>query len=542
MKLTLIIAVALLCFNTAFSNNFPYSNSENTTALKEKKSIILSYSYETEPPSCFGYNDGKASVYASGGSAPYTYIWSNQATSSEIINLNAGRYSVTITDADQEKVIINDIIIEHALPITVDVFAEHMQNNESWICIGETETLISSATGGLAPYSFYWNNHQVSNSISVSPSVSDIYTVYAKDTKGCIGLASEIKVNVYEPLSLSATLTPNSICEGEEVSINIDAHGGDGNYQYQMSSDVYFYNINSSKSIRPQESKNYIVKVSDFCNSIPVEQTLSVTVNPKPQVDFSVITTAGCQPFESSFENHTDLDNNRYLWTFEASNIQSYISDRENPDFTFEKPGQYHVNLQVTSEHGCFAEQTKYNYITVFQKPEAQFEAEQTIRSTINTEIFFNNYSKDSDQSLWIFDDLDSSRVSSPTYSFPQVPGEYLAKLITSNRYGCSDEASHTIKIIDEVAFHMPTAFSPNGDGLNEKFFVSANGISHENFYFAVFDRWGNDVFHTDDVNKSWDGQIQGQLAPFGVYTWIVMFTDTQQSKHEETGQVTLLR
>lgn len=552
MKPILLILLAYICQTGAFSNNVSHSepedNSTSTTKLLSKtnpeikKSVVLTYSYYTDSASCYGFNDGKARVFISGGTTPYSYMWSNQSTSSETIGLSAGSYSVTITDFNQEKIIINNILILQPLPIAVQIFGEHLQNDESWICIGETEKLNCSATGGVAPYTFYWSNNQVSNTISVSPTIANTYSAYAIDLKGCIGHTTEIKVNVFEAITISATATPNTICKGEEVSINIDASGGNGNYQYHLESGTSSQDINSTLTLHPQASRNYTLKVTDICNSPSAEQTLTVAVNPIPEVDFSAEETAGCQPFETTFENNTDLDKNKYLWKFEANNLQSYISTQENPDFTFEKLGQYHVNLQVTSEHGCFSEQTEYNYITVFQSPKAQFEPEYTTRSTINTEIFFNNYSNYSDQSLWIFDDLDSSRLSSPLHAFPEIAGEYEVKLIASNRYGCSDEAYETIKIIDEIAFHMPTAFSPNGDGLNELFFVSGNGMTNIDFYFAVYNRWGNKIFHTNDYNDAWNGQVLGQLATKGVYTWIVRFTDTQQIKYEKTGQVTLLR
>ena len=96
------------------------------------------------------------------------------------------------------------------------------------------------------------------------------------------------------------------------------------------------------------------------------------------------------------------------------------------------------------------------------------------------------------------------------------------------------------IILIDEV--HFPTAFSPNNDGYND-FFHELGGVGISDLYYAIYDRWGELIFETDDVqSKGWDGTYKGEDCEIGVYAWKAHVTFISGSEKVQSGNLTLVR
>ena len=92
-----------------------------------------------------------------------------------------------------------------------------------------------------------------------------------------------------------------------------------------------------------------------------------------------------------------------------------------------------------------------------------------------------------------------------------------------------------------ESALYIPNAFSPNGDGLNDLFFVKAD-FEPEIFEMAIYTRKGEMVFFSKDINIGWDGMRYGTALPFGVYTYFIKYTDQNGKPQNRRGQITLLK
>jgi len=86
----------------------------------------------------------------------------------------------------------------------------------------------------------------------------------------------------------------------------------------------------------------------------------------------------------------------------------------------------------------------------------------------------------------------------------------------------------------------VPDAFSPNGDGLNDE--LLAKSAQLQSFSFSVLNRWGETVFHSDDITVGWDGNINGENAPVGFYVYKVSFVDDINQKVDKSGTFMLLR
>jgi gliding motility-associated-like protein len=89
----------------------------------------------------------------------------------------------------------------------------------------------------------------------------------------------------------------------------------------------------------------------------------------------------------------------------------------------------------------------------------------------------------------------------------------------------------------------IPNAFTPNGDGLNDKFRILGTPIENITEYnFRIFNRWGQIIFETNNIEDAWDGTTKGQICPAGVYVWEIFYKDSNKTKVTNKGTVMLIR
>ena len=112
--------------------------------------------------------------------------------------------------------------------------------------------------------------------------------------------------------------------------------------------------------------------------------------------------------------------------------------------------------------------------------------------------------------------------------------------MIVQNQYNCKDTAYAQVPILPLNNIYIPSAFSPNGDGVNDRVFIRGFGISKVSF--QIFNRWGELVFATTDINTGWDGYYKGKLQPQDVYHYSAVVEFYTGEKLAKKGDITLLR
>ncbi|MCX7955406.1 MAG: PKD domain-containing protein [Bacteroidales bacterium] len=488
----------------------------------------LSIQLSKQDVSCFGAMDGKVYTAVSGGTLPYSFLWSNGMHSSFIANASGGIYSVTVTDAkgckDSASVYINEppkLFID--IPDTI------------LACKDSVIQLSASVTGGTYPYSLIWNTGQHSQTINVSPQVSTMYSVSVYDANNCMAYDNTFVI-IYPPLQLSYTTTNDSICPGTLFTIYPSASGGNGgpytfylNQQIQSNIPIHLY---------PNYSQSYQLTVKDGCNYTATVY-VPVFIYPMPPISPTSDVVAGCAPLTVSFNDGSPDEGQSYFWQF-GDGEGAYI---RNPVHEYKEPGVYTVTLTVTNIYNCKVTNVYPNWIHVYPNPVARFIASPERANIIKPEIMFINYSSLADSVRWFFGDGDSSNIYHPYHIYNAVPGEYTVTLIVYTDKGCVDTAKYKVYIDEVYTFYAPTAFSPNNDLINDYFKVFATGIDYNTFKLQIFDRWGNIIWESNDINKEWDGKNKhGEMLPVGSYNWKATFRDYNNNFHIETGSVTIIR
>lgn len=500
--------------------------------------------------SCFQGCDGDATVQAGVGSvAPYSYSWNStpvQNTASAT-GLCAGSYQVTITDA-VGCLATATVNIGEPIKVTANVSA-----SASPICIGESSTLSATIAGGTPTYGPYdWTAVPVDGSLNssqqnptVSPIITTTYTFIGTDANGCDTDPVTVTVEVLEPLDLSVTrplFGPDTgICPYDFAVIDLDATGGDGNYSYFLLPD----NSNPiilPMQVQPTATTTYDFMVTDGCTTPAAFASSTITVFILPNVDFIGDDLDGCHEHTTIFTDQTQPTPIAWSWNFGDPNSPSNTSSVENPVHVFSGPGLYSISLGVVSADGCFEDTTKTDYVEVYALPHASFTLDPERTNILNGTITFTDLSvSDIAAWNWNFGTGDVSTVQNPVYTYSDT-GTYTIWLHVVTINGCEDETSREVVIEPDFMFYVPNTFTPNGDRKNDYFRGYGEGVDWDTYEMTIYDRWGEEIFYTNDIDNPWNGWYKNREVENDVYVWQIKLFDLKGEQHTYRGHVTLLR
>lgn len=240
-----------------------------TASATIKAASEISVSSKVTDVKCYGAQTGSVSINVSGGTVPYTYLWSNGATTSDLNNVGAGTYSVVITDANGCTKTISATVSQPTNPLTLTPSFTPSS------CNGGTGSATVTVTGGTAPYAYLWSNGATTNRISNA--TAGIYSVTVTDDSGCTKTTT-ITITQPTPLFLSVSGT-NLACNGDKNgTATVSVTGGVAPYTYKWSNGA------STSFINNLVAGTYTVTVTDV-NGCQETANVSVTQPAAIQVD-----------------------------------------------------------------------------------------------------------------------------------------------------------------------------------------------------------------------------------------------------------------
>ena len=499
---------------------------------------------------CFLSCDGSAEVEAEPGFVgALSYSWDTtpaQATATAT-NLCAGTYQATITDA-VGCIATADVTITE--PVKVSAIAAA---SASPICIGESTDLTSTLDGGTAPYvGFSWTaapadvtlNAALQNQ-TVSPVVTTEYTFVGTDNNGCDTDPAVITVIVYDPLTLDVTrplFSPDTaICPYDSATINLQGIGGDGNYSYFLQPDLQ-NPITVPMRVQPDLTTGYAFVVTDGCTTPPAFANSTITVHVLPNVDFVADELTGCDPHSIELTDLTNPTPASWSWNFDDPNSSANTSPNQNPTHTFSGAGLYDISLSVISPEGCAEDTVKLDYIEVYPLPYANFSMDPEITNVLNGEINFTDLSAGQLAGWeWSFGTGDISLDQHPIYNYTDT-GTFLVWMRVTTDMGCQDETTRQVTIEPDFMFYVPNSFTPNNDGKNDYFRGYGEGIKWETYEMSIYNRWGEEIYFTKDIDDPWNGWFKNKDAEVGVYVWKITLFDQNGERHTYRGHVNLIR
>jgi gliding motility-associated-like protein len=493
---------------------------------------------------CAGGSTGSVLLNISGGTSPYAFIWSTGWQQKDLQQATQGNYTVTVSDVNSCSKVHSYFISEPpALQLTLLA--------DSASCYGAaTGSITSNYSGGTPPYSYIWSNGVSADNIQNV--VAGTYSLTLTDNNNCQITQSAV---VHEPSAIQALFTISNIsCYGaQDGSIAVAVNGG--RPPYLLSWNSGFSNDDTLSGLAAGE---YSLVITDTENCT---QSFVATII-EPALITAMRDIYICRG-DSFFVAGDFRKENGVFWdTLTAGNgcdsilrTNLYVADSHliylydticyGESYAFNGQiltvsGNYFARLK--NVYGCDSSvhlqltvlppihlQVQPNYLLM------EYNEKKEVEVKVNPNTRVVSY-------LWEpLKNLSCINCTNPTV----IATADIRYVVTSyDFFGCTDTAHLTVKLKDPE-FYVPNMFSPNGDGVNDLFFVY--GINIVEFNLKIFNRWGEKVFESNDLKIGWDGTQNGVELPPDVFVYLIeakFANDFEPAayKLKNKGSVTLVR
>jgi gliding motility-associated-like protein len=418
-------------------------------------------------------------------------------------------------------------------------------------CMGNTMNFINQSSSNVGPLTYHWDfgvpslADDTSNAVNPSYIYQDtgvyVMTLIANPGKVCSDTLKK-KIYVYPPLSVGYK-RPENQC----LKFNSFSFATKGSFVPQVS---FLWNFTANATPSTSTSKDptgivynqaglYFVKLSAkqfACRDSFID---SIRVMGRPTAVIKSLPASLCDPATVTFSNGSTSDMPmNYYWTFS----NGLTTSAYQPTVVLSPAGIYKATLMVITQGVCNDTSiTSVNNVIVRAKPQAGFICTPEETSIFEPQVDVINKSS-TDVYSWEYDFGDGTFASSPSVThFYQDYGSYLVTQVVTTQFGCTDRSDHVVKILPEYRFWIPNTFSPDNNGLNDVFKPMILGV--ENYKFEIYDRWGERLFVSSEINTGWDGTRKGQPCKQDVYIWRATFKNITDLKDEShCGHVLILR
>ena len=275
------------------------------------------------------------------------------------------------------------------------------------------------------------------------------------------------------------------------------------------------------------------------CGSI---STISITVNPKPEANAFPNITSGCNPITVSYAT-SSYPTGLAVWNFgDGTAVDTGLV----VNHMYLVPGTYTATLYYTDAIGCRDTTIATSAITSNPLPIASFEPSVIETTVVDGQVEFTNQSTilSNNSYTWDIGGIYNSVNVNESFLFVNS-GNFVVTLIATTPEGCMDDTSVVIVVNPDVVLYVPNAFTPGTDGLNDVFqiFLPPTGVDYSTFNLVIYDRWGEIVYKTTDVNQSWTGAKNnaGEVLKQDVYVYKINFKDEKKKNYQRVGHVSLL-
>lgn len=485
------------------------------------------------PVSCFGTMDGELAVTnVSGGSGSgiLNYSWSaNPGLNSDVITGLAGNqtYGVTVTDSEGCSASSSVFLFEPD-PMTIQV------SGQDALCFGEasgsgTVVSVSNATGQVT---YQWGPNANNQTTQTATSLeAGIYIVEVTDALGCTA-SGEVEVDQPAPVSLDFTVSPNDCFGFDDGAVSVEASGGVGGFQYNWSVGTggtvidgltagwYYLTLTDANACVITDS----VEVTQPDALDPAIAVVDVSCFGDRNGRISVSSQGGTAPYLYSL-NDVNYTGSSTLVGLYAGDYTLYIRDANGCLWN----GDVVVNEPPAME------------VIIDQAPEISVQLGESVTLTAST---LNNQGPATLTWIAPYDGTLSCTECFETTVYSENTITYEAFAVDS--VGCEASLRVTVRIEKERIVLVPSGFSPNGDGVNDRLLVHGQEGT-EVTQFRIFDRWGEMVYEAfnfpiNDPDTGWDGMFRGKMMNSGVFLWYVEVRYIDGLEQAFKGTTTLVR
>lgn len=254
--------------------------------------------------------------------------------------------------------------------------------------------------------------------------------------------------------------------------------------------------------------------------------------------DFQVESVSGCPGLIAQVVAITEsVVPVNYIWDFG----NGFISSQGITVQTYDMPGSYSITATAFTNEGCYDSLTITfpNAVTIYPNPDPSFTIDPQIMDISEAECHVTSTYQDGTCQYFMSDGGEISECEFD-YSWTASGVQTVTHYVTSPE-GCTSSTTGEV-IIQGFTFYAPTSFSPNADGINDFWSPVMTGVT--SIEMSIFNRWGDLIYKSNDLNRPWSGQIDDgkYYAPNGVYNYLIFIKDLTLKSHEFSGSLTLFR
>lgn len=454
------------------------------------------------------------------------YIWSDGTTGPVITITEPGTYSFIVGDychfADGNWLTDTVVVLPCCSIGGVDAQVTPIS------CGGANDGALTVTPVAQGPFSYSWNTVPPQSSPAITGLDGGTYTVTVTDAANC---DTALTFTLSEPETLTLALTgATPVCAQAPNTATALVDGGTGALTIAWNtgatgiSTTYAFNATAP-----------LAATATDANGCTASDTLLIEVEQAPDAAFTTSADTICSGSSVIF-TALSSDADSLSWSLGTGGT----AGTPVASALYSTPGSEVITLIAFGPNGCASAPTR-DTILVAPQPDVLLLAEPVpCERALDVQVQVSG----ADQcTLWM-NEAPVQATCGGLFTLP-VPdeGDYELVLVVSNIEGCADTISSQLTLQDTPGLFVPNAFSPNEDGVNERFQV--NVLSDvPGTVLRIFSRWGDELFTTNDPVKGWDGTAAGEKVPDGVYLFVLVAPDPCGSGRLEElrGHVTLLR
>jgi gliding motility-associated-like protein len=496
---------------TVTDNSFANCFIDTSFTVSNPNAPVIDSSIVTNE-TCPLSGDGSIALYASGGNGNLTYTWSANANTGNLnlaTNLAAGTYNYTITDATNCQV-SGSAIVQSGICCNLQTLAIW----SSTTCGQDNGSITVNFVNGQPPMTYSINGGTPQSSPYFDSLQAGIYVIVTTTGQNC---KDTIQVTVGGSTSnLNASLQGKDVScfgynDGEVIST---VSGANGNTTYLWN------NGSTSQNIFVLNAGLYTLTVSDAdgCSataSTQVSQPAALSINIGNDTTLCTL---------SEVNISAPVGFTSYTWSNGFSGPS--ISTISNGIFS----------VTVTDNNGCTASDALS--IQLSSAINLDLGGDTIIFEGSSIEFYPTFSGSTIGNFFWSPSENVSCADCQNTIASPAVTTLYTLVFIDNNNCLVSDSVLVTVLSVGDVVF--PTAFSPNGDGKNDVYKAVSNGV--KSLRLTIFNRWGELVFESDNINEGWNGIYKGDIQPLDVYVYTSEVTFMNNFKRNYIGSISLIR
>jgi gliding motility-associated-like protein len=482
------------------------------------------------------------SVYSSFQVTYHSYNW--QVNGGNIIN-GFGTNSITVLWWEEG---IGSVTLTESTPagcdstislmVTVNPKPIPVLNGIPQVCTNETAVFSTNVSNDLYNWMISGANilgNNLQQSVSVNFPSPGNFSLWLTETNtlGCSSLTSiPVTVNSLPDVNIAGNITG---CTNTNSIYTLPQMPGI-TYQYSIVGGNILSNNNGNLNIDWTNTGNNSISVlaTNNLSGCAAQNTFNVSVPVLPQPYINANSFFGCPPLNVTFYNNQPGSNCIYTWDFGDGGTSINV----NPAHTFSLSGTFPVKVIVTNAVGCT--DSARGAVTVFPSPFSNFDilndGDKVYAEFQNVQL--SNRSNGADVYSWNLGNGVTTDEFEPQFSYDK-PGVYTISLDVENIYGCHNIISKTIEAIVPEDIFVPNTFTPNDDNTNDFFSVAFKNINSATIF--IFDRWGEMIYKSEDMNFKWNGLYQGRKIEHDDYVYLIEATGYYGTKINRTGKLTVI-